>query len=81
MATSQTLLTTLDPEYCEHSKPLGINFVCTLTDFGFVWRCPKEEKTICPDLEYESHSHRRKKHDPKIKTTQQTETKLEEVNS
>jgi len=51
MRTSQA---TLDKkvEYCEFSKPDNEIFVCSLTGFGFVWRCTLENKKHCPDLEY-----------------------------
>ena len=51
MKASQTTLEN-KVEYCEHSEPLDRFFRCKLTDFGFVFRCSKEDKKTCPDLEY-----------------------------
>ena len=52
MKSSQTTLSNLKPEYCEHSEPIDTYFRCKLTDFGYVWRCLKTEKESCPDLAY-----------------------------
>ena len=51
MRTSQTSPIG-EVEYCEFSKPDNEIFVCSLTGFGFVWRCTLEDKKNCPDLEY-----------------------------
>ena len=52
MTSAQTTLPTLNPVFCEYSEPCDNYFRCKLTDFGFLWRCTKEERLDCPDLEY-----------------------------
>ena len=51
MSSSQATLDS-KPEYCEHTKPCDNIFQCNLTVFLFVWRCTKQERANCPDLEY-----------------------------
>ena len=50
MKTAQATLS-MKVEFCEHSQPLNNFFVCSISDYGYSWRCTKEEKKTCPDLE------------------------------
>ena len=52
MRTSQATLKDNKPEFCEYSEPLDNYYRCKLTDFGFVFRCIKEDRSRCPDLEF-----------------------------
>ena len=61
MKTSQIHLDTLKPEYCEYSKPNDEIFICSLTQFGFVFCCLKSDKENCPDLAYIKEQKERKK--------------------
>ena len=59
MKRSKTILTEAS-EYCEYSKPHDEIFICSLTSFGFVFRCLKSDKESCPDLEYFKELERKK---------------------